>query len=258
MRLYCACSGLGNRTGEARLKERIQKILSERGVCSRRAAEKLISGGRVSVNGRTASLGDGADAVADEILLDGRPIPIAPQKIYVMLNKPRGYVTTASDDRGRRTAAGLVSGCGGRVYPVGRLDMDSEGLLLLTNDGELTNALTHPRNEVEKVYEALVSGDAAAALPRLRTMTELEGERICPPDAEISGREGGGTVLTVTIHEGKNRQVRRMCSACGLSVLRLRRVREGTLSLGGLPSGKWRFLNPDEVLSLKKEADIAD
>ena len=238
------------------MEERIQKILSERGVCSRRAAEKLMAAGRVSVNGRAASVGESADAETDDIRVDGKPLPRPGDKIYVMLNKPRGFVTTARDEKGRRTATELVSGCGGRVYPVGRLDMDSEGLLLLTNDGELANALMHPSREVDKVYEALVSGGAEQAVSVLRAMTVLEGEKICPPEVDIIGKERGGTVLAVTIHEGKNRQVRRMCAAAGLGVIRLRRVREGPLELGSLASGSWRFLKPDEVGVLKKEANI--
>lgn len=256
MRAYCVCSRSENKIGEARLEERIQKILSEKGICSRRAAEKLIEDGRVSVNGKTAAIGAKADSETDAICVDGKLLPRSAEKIYVMLNKPRGCVATASDEKGRCTVTELTRGCGGRIYPVGRLDMDSEGLLLLTNDGELTNALTHPSSEVRKVYEVLVSGDAAASLSPLRGMTELEGEKICRPEVDIIGKEGGGTVLRVTIHEGKNRQVRRMCSTVGLKVLRLCRVREGTLALGDLAPGKWRFLKPEEVLMLKKEVNI--
>ena len=228
------------------MEERLQKILSARGVASRRAAEGYLSAGRVTVNGRTARVGDKADPERDEIRVDGRLLAEPARRTYVMLNKPRGYVTTLSDERGRKTVAELVTGCGARVWPVGRLDLDSEGLLLLTDDGALTQRLLHPSHEVEKEYRVWVAGDVPAALPVLRGPMALDGVPLHP--AEV--REAGPGVLSVVIHEGRNRQVRRMCAAAGLEVRRLKRVREGALRLGSLPPGKWRFLTDAELRGL--------
>ena len=229
------------------MEERLQKLLSAAGVCSRRAAESYILEGRVKVNGLTVQLGTKADPERDEITVDGIPLPRNEKRVWLMLNKPRGYVTTLSDEKGRKTAAELVAGCGVRVWPVGRLDLDSEGLLLFTNDGEGTNYLLHPGHEVEKEYHVTVEGDIEAALPLLRGPMELDGEPLAPAGVELLP---GGNKLSVTIHQGKNRQVRRMCAAAGLTVKRLRRVREGSLGLGGLPSGKWRQLSEREVRDL--------
>ncbi len=228
------------------MEERLQKILSARGVASRRAAEGYLSAGRVTVNGRTARVGDKADPERDEIRVDGRLLAEPARRTYVMLNKPRGYVTTLSDERGRKTVAELVTGCGARVWPVGRLDLDSEGLLILTDDGALTQRLLHPSHEVEKEYRVWVAGDVPAALPVLRGPMALDGVPLHP--AEV--REAGPGVLSVVIHEGRNRQVRRMCAAAGLEVRRLKRVREGALRLGSLPPGKWRFLTDAELRGL--------
>ena len=228
------------------MTERLQKILSARGVASRRAAEKMIEEGRVTVNGATALLGQTADLDTDQILLDGKPLPAGREYVYILLHKPRGYVTTLSDEKGRKTAAELVKDCGIRVYPVGRLDMDSEGLLLFTNDGEFANSLMHPRHEVEKVYLTWVEGFSEENLERLKKPIELDGYRICAPKVRVV-KPG---LLEITIHEGRNRQVRRMCDAAGMGVTRLKRIREGKLSLGDLPLGKWRYLTEDEVKSL--------
>ena len=233
------------------MKERIQKILSARGVASRRKAEEWIIAGRVTVNGCVAQLGDGADPEVDEILLDGSPLPSAGEYVYIMLNKPRGYVTTLSDEKGRQNVAQLVSDCGVRVYPVGRLDMDSEGLLLLTNDGDFANMLMHPSHEVDKTYEVSVRGYHAAAPALLRRPIELDGYPIKEPQVKLVRAEGEKAKLLVTIHEGRNRQVRRMCEAAGMTVVRLRRIQEGNLHLGNLPLGKWRNLTEDEVAGLK-------
>lgn len=233
------------------MEERLQKLLSAAGVCSRRAAEGYIEAGRVTVNGEVAQLGAKADPDRDDIRLDGRPLPGPAEPVYLLLNKPRGYVTTLSDEKGRKTVAELVKGCGARVYPVGRLDLDSEGLLLLTNDGALAQRLTHPGGEVEKTYHVWVRGPVEQAAERLSRLRDLEGEPIRPARVETL-RQGEGTArLAVTIHQGKNRQVRRMCAACGLEVERLRRVREHTLELGALPPGKWRRLTEEEVRALK-------
>lgn len=234
------------------MEERLQKLLSAAGVCSRRAAEGYIEAGRVTVNGEPARLGAKADPDRDDIRLDGRPLPSKAEPVVLLLNKPRGYVTTLSDEKGRRTVAELVADCGVRVYPVGRLDLDSEGLLLLTNDGALAQHLTHPGGEIEKTYHVWVRGPVAGAAERLSRLRDLEGEPILPARVETLRQGEGRAKLAVTIRQGKNRQVRRMCAACGLEVERLRRVREHTLELGALPQGKWRYLTAEEVRTLKK------
>lgn len=228
------------------MKERLQKILSARGVASRRSSEELIRQGRVTVNGVPAVLGDGADPEEDEILLDGRPLPQRQESVYIMLNKPRGYVTTLSDEKGRPDAARLVADCGVRVYPVGRLDMDSEGLLLFTNDGEFANRMMHPRAQVDKTYEVWVTGYAPGAEARLARPITLDGYTIRKPGVQLVRAQGEKAKFLVTIHEGRNRQVRRMCEEAGMRVTRLRRIREGTLSLGNLETGKWRYLTEEE------------
>lgn len=227
--------------------ERLQKILSSRGVASRRMAEKMIEDGRVSVNGAVALLGQSADPDQDEILLDGRPLPSGSEYVYILLHKPRGYVTTLSDEKGRKTAAELVADCGTRVYPVGRLDMDSEGLLLFTNDGEFANHLMHPKHEVEKTYLTWLGDFSDEAVAKLKKPITLDGYLLQAPKVRVV-RPG---LLEITIHEGRNRQVRRMCDAAGMRVTRLKRIREGKLGLGELPLGKWRYLTPAEVESLK-------
>ncbi len=234
------------------MEERLQKLLSAAGICSRRTAETYITAGRVTVNGETASLGQRADPERDDIRLDGKPLAPKEKPVYILLNKPRGCVTTLSDEKGRKTVADLVKDCGARVYPVGRLDLDSEGLLLLTNDGELTQRLLHPRYETPKIYHVWVQGETDTAAERLRQVTNLDGEPIHPAQVRFLGQEDGLCKLSVTIHEGKNRQVRRMCAACSLEVRRLRRVGEHTLSLGRLRSGQWRYLTPPEVRALKE------
>ena len=235
------------------MMERLQKILASRGVCSRRKAEEIIQAGRVTVNGQVAALGDSADVDVDEILLDGEPLPVKSEYVYILLNKPRGFVTTLSDEKGRKNAAQLVADCGVRVYPVGRLDMDSEGLLLFTNDGDFANSLMHPKHEVNKTYRVLVDGYTPQNLQKLRQPVTLDGYTIRKPDVSLvrQTRREGGAELLVTIHEGRNRQVRRMCDLAGMKVLRLTRIAEGSLKLGDLPQGKWRYLTPEEVAALK-------
>ncbi len=235
------------------MEERLQKLLSAAGVCSRRAAETYLTAGRVTVNGEPARLGQKADPDRDEILVDGRPLAPRAKPVYILLNKPRGYVTTLSDEQGRKTVAELVADCGARVYPVGRLDLDSEGLLLLTNDGDWAQHLLHPSHEVEKTYHVSVFGPVAGAAARLAAMTDLEGEPIRPARVEVLRQTARTAVLAVTIHEGKNRQIRRMCARCGLTVKRLRRVQEVPLKIGYLPSGKWRDLSENEVEALRTE-----
>ncbi|MEA4955149.1 MAG: pseudouridine synthase [Pseudoflavonifractor sp.] len=232
------------------MEERLQKILSGAGICSRRAAEEYLAAGRVTVNGMTARVGDKADSELDQVTVDGVPIRDGAPRVWLMLHKPRGYVTTLSDEKGRRTAAELVADCGQRVWPVGRLDLDSEGLLLFTNDGAGTNRLLHPSHEVEKEYHVWVEGDVAAALSLLNGPMELDGELLAPALVSAVRIENGGGELTVVIHQGKNRQVRRMCAQAGLRVRRLRRIREGMLLLGALSSGKWRYLTQEEEAAL--------
>ena len=232
------------------MKERLQKILSARGIASRRKAEEMIQAGQVSVNGITAVIGDTADPETDEILIQGKPLPKQEQYIYILLNKPRGYVTTLSDEKGRPKAAQLVADCGTRVYPVGRLDMDSEGLLLFTNDGAFANSLMHPKQEVKKTYEVWVNGYHPGAEIQLGRPIILDGYTIRPPKVKLLRANGQKAKFLVTIHEGRNRQVRRMCEAAGMHCTRLRRVKEGSLSLGELPLGKWRYLTEGEVKDL--------
>lgn len=231
--------------------QRLQKCISEAGVASRRAAEQMISDGRVTVNGVPAELGQKADPEVDEIRIDGRLLPRREQSVYIMLHKPRGYVTTMHDEQGRKTVAELVRSVGVRVYPVGRLDLDSEGLLLMTNDGETANAVMHPSHAVNKVYHVTVSGaPVETAAETMRAMTDLDGEPIAPPEVRVLGEDR----LSVTIHEGKNREVRRLCAAAELTVRRLIRVQEGSLKLGDLKRGTWRYLTESEIRTLRREA----
>ncbi|MBR4865013.1 MAG: rRNA pseudouridine synthase [Oscillospiraceae bacterium] len=235
------------------MTERIQKILSAYGVASRRAAEEMIKAGRVTCNGVVCTLGQSADPEKDTILFDGKPLPVKNGNIYIMLNKPRGYVTTLSDEKGRKNASQLVADCGVRVYPVGRLDMDSEGLLLFTNDGEFANRLMHPSHQVDKLYMVEVNDATPEKVEKLKRPVVLDGYRIKPPGVSLIRLEDNGkATISVTIHEGRNRQVRRMCAIAGMKVNRLTRVAEGTVKLGDLPCGKWRHLTEDEMRFLKK------
>jgi len=229
---------------------RIQKILTERGVASRRKAEEMMLAGRVSVNGLVCKPGDIADPERDDIRIDGQPLPKATQRVYILLHKPRGFVTTLSDEKGRRTVAQLVADCGCRVYPCGRLDYNSEGLLLLTNDGEFAQTLMHPSHQVDKVYHVTVTSCTDKGLEMLSRPVTLDGYTIAKPGVRLL-RGGQKALLEVTIHEGRNRQVRRMCNLAGMKVLRLKRVREGMLDLGELPVGAWRYLTEEEITLLK-------
>lgn len=232
------------------MKQRLQKILSSRGVASRRKAEEMLLAGRIHVNGLVASLGDSADPETDEILVDGNRLPSQEGFVYIMLHKPRGFVTTLSDERGRPNAAQLVEDCGTRVYPIGRLDMDSEGLLLFTNDGEFANRLMHPSHEIDKTYDTWVTGYSEDGLRKLSKPVTLDGYTIRPPKIVPVKVDGGSAMLRITIHEGRNRQIRRMCQIAGMHVTRLRRIREGGLVLGDLPKGKWRYLTMEELEKL--------
>lgn len=233
------------------MPERIQKLIAAAGLMSRRAAEECISAGRVTVNGLKAELGDKADAERDIIMVDGRKLPSAGKKTYIMLNKPKGYVTTMSDEKGRKNVSELVRDVPERVYPVGRLDMYSEGLLLMTNDGDFANCMMHPSHEVNKTYMTWVQGaDIGEAVEALREPMDIEGYITAPAEVDIADVFPGGAVLAITIHEGRNRQVRKMCEAVGLKVTKLRRVSEGALCLGELKSGQWRYLTDDEIRAL--------
>lgn len=230
------------------MKERLQKIISASGLMSRRAAEELIAAGKVSVNGATAALGDKAEAGIDRILVDGKALPSAGEKLYIMLNKPRGYVTTLSDEKGRKNVSELVKELGTRLYPVGRLDMYSEGLLLMTNDGDFANRLMHPSHQVDKCYHTWVKGeDMGWAVELLRCPMEIDGYVTSPAQVDILELKGEEALLGITIHEGRNRQVRKMCEAAGLKVTRLMRVSEGGVELGTLKSGRWRRLTEEEL-----------
>lgn len=230
------------------MKERLQKIISASGLMSRRAAEELIAAGKVSVNGVTAALGDKAEAGIDRILVDGKALPSAGEKLYIMLNKPRGYVTTLSDEKGRKNVSELVKELGTRLYPVGRLDLYSEGLLLMTNDGDFANRLMHPSHQVDKCYHTWVKGeDMGWAVELLRCPMEIDGYVTSPAQVDILELKGEEALLGITIHEGRNRQVRKMCEAAGLKVTRLMRVSEGGVELGTLKSGRWRRLTEEEL-----------
>lgn len=236
------------------MTERLQKIIAASGLTSRRKAEELISAGKVTVNGVRAGLGDKADPELDEILVNGRPIPVGGEKVYIMLNKPKGFVTTLHDDKDRRCVTELVKDAGTRLYPVGRLDMFSEGLLLMTNDGEFANKVMHPSHNITKTYETTVHGeDVGYAVERMRQPMAIDDVIVRAQGVDIVSLDGNNAVLHVKIGEGRNREVRKMCDAVGLKVERLRRIREGNLELGDLKPGKWRHLTPREVAALMKQ-----
>ena len=236
------------------MKERLQKLLSARGVASRRKAEELIAAGRVTVNGRPAALGECADPETDTVRIDGKPLPRIQENVYILLNKPRGYVTTLSDEKGREDVTKLLKGCDTRIYPVGRLDMDSEGLLLLTNDGQLAHHLMHPSHEIYKQYLVKLSPDEPG-LPSpeeaLSRPIELDGQRLLPARCRLLAKTEKGYVMTIAIRQGKNRQIRRMCAKCGYTVNALKRVAEGNVKLADLPVGAWRYLRPEEIEYLR-------
>ncbi len=234
------------------MEERLQKILSRYGVASRRKAEELILERRVRVNGNTASLGDTAVDGEDVIEVDGVRLKKEPERLYLMLNKPRGYVTTLADEKGRKNVSSLVSGCGARVYPVGRLDLYSEGLLLLTNDGDFANRLMHPSHEIEKTYLVWVSGWQEGCEERLAQPIEIGGRMTQPAKVRLLNRKEDVALFEFIIHEGRNRQLRRLCEGAGLRVTRLKRVAEGPLRLGELPVGAWRMLSQEELEALER------
>lgn len=240
---------------------RLQKFFTDCGVMSRRAAETEISKGNVTVNGVTAETGMKIDPKKDKVLWNGTPVVYDAKRktVCVLLNKPRGYVTTLSDERGRKTVTELVADVGTRLYPVGRLDLESEGLLLMTNDGELTNRLTHPKEEIPKIYHVVVEGNLTEGqLRHLSSPMVIDGYKIRPVPVTVLERRKSKTgkdctVLEMELHEGRNRQIRKMCAATHLSVLRLKRVAIGAITLHGVKPGTWRYLSPEEIAYLKGE-----
>lgn len=234
------------------MKERLQKVMATNGVCSRRAAEKLIADGKVLVNGNVAQIGDSADESLDKIVVNGVELKKVEEKIYIMLHKPRGYVTTASDEKGRQTVLDLLKNIDTRVYPVGRLDLNSEGLLLLTNDGELTNKLTHPSHEIYKEYLLRIERpDEADPVEKLTRPMIIDGKPIAPPIVKIVRNEDKNVLISVKIREGRNRQIRKMCEECGYKLKTLKRIAEGELKLDRLACGEWRYLTADEIKYLQ-------
>ena len=233
--------------------DRIQKIIADAGYCSRRKAEELISQGRVKLNGRPIKLGDKASP-KDIISIDDQRLYIPKKKnnLYIMLNKPRGYVTTVSDELGRKSVMELLDGIEERVYPVGRLDKNTEGLLLFTNDGKFSNDIMHPSKHISKTYRVTVRPDISEEqLVQLSTGIELDGKKTLPATVTVVTKEENRVVLLMTIKEGRNRQIRRMCEAVGLEVARLRRISIGPLKLGMLKPGTWRELKPDELRAIR-------
>lgn len=234
------------------IKIRLQKHLSACGIASRRKAEELIASGKVRVNGKIAVIGDKVDPKRDKISVRGKTVVSNDSKCYIMLNKPRGFITAMSDDRGRKTIADLTADVGVKVFPVGRLDRDSEGLLIMTNDGDITNILTHPSNHVNKTYRVTVKGEVSEdKLKKLCEGVIIEGRKTLPCDVFVVERKEDRTVLNFIIHEGRNRQIRKMCAAVGLEVLRLKRIEIAGIKLGKLPAGSWRPLNQKELNRLE-------
>jgi 23S rRNA pseudouridine2605 synthase len=233
---------------------RISKYFTDCGIMSRRAADAAVSAGEVKINGVTAELGQKVTPGVDKVTWKGKPVvmPRDNRKVYIMLNKPRGYVTTLKDEKGRPTVVELVKDAGARLYPIGRLDMDSDGLLILTNDGDLANQLAHPRSDVNKIYHAYVDGNVTTEqMTGLCRPIEIDGKMTAPAAVRKAGFTEYHTVLEVTIHDGRNRQVRRLCEREGLVVRKLTRIAEGPLRLGNLDEGKWRHLNAKELRQLK-------
>lgn len=232
-------------------KIRLQKYLSMCAVASRRKAEELIAQGKVKVNGKVAQIGDKISPKHDTVTVSGRKIVGSRKHYYIMLHKPRGYITTMDDEMGRKCVAELVRDVGARVYPVGRLDKDSEGLLLMTNDGEFANHMTHPSKHIPKTYRVTVRPDVTEdMLTAFATGMEIDGRITAPADAHIIEKQDNRVVMEIVLYEGRNRQIRKMCESLGLEVARLKRTSMGSLKLGMLPPGKWRELKEDEVHKL--------
>lgn len=233
-------------------KIRLQKFLSECGVSSRRKAEEYILAGDVTVNGETAHIGYKVDPDKDVVLVRGVRVTGKPSAVYLMLYKPRGFITTMSDEQGRKCVASLVSDVPERVYPVGRLDRDSEGLLLFTNDGEFDNYMMHPSGRISKTYRVTVSGRPDEdQMTALTSSVMIDGRGTVPAVVKVIDMKPDRTVLEMTLREGRNREIRKICENCSLTVLRLKRISEGPLSLGMLQPGKWRYLTPEEISAVK-------
>ncbi|MCQ2481403.1 MAG: rRNA pseudouridine synthase [Clostridia bacterium] len=232
-------------------KIRLQKFLAEAGVASRRKSEELIAEGVVRVNNRTAHIGDSVDPKRDTVTVRGRKVARTSNTYYILLNKPRGYVTTTDDDLGRKCVTELITDVKERIYPVGRLDRASEGALLLTNDGEFANAMMHPSRHVPKTYRVTVRPDVTKDMvTKLSEGIDLDGRMTAPADVHVIDRQEGRCVLEIVLYEGRNRQIRRMCEAVGLEVARLKRTAVGSVRLGTLPVGKYRDLTEKEINSL--------
>lgn len=232
---------------------RLQKMLADCGVASRRKAEELIAQGKVKVNGKIAQIGDKVDPYNDKVFVSGKRVTAAakPRFRYIMLHKPRGFITTMSDERGRRCVAELIKDIPERVYPVGRLDKDSEGMLLFTNDGEFANLITHPKKDIYKVYRVTIRpGITEEQIVTFETGMMLDGRKTAPAEVRVIKKEEGRTVLEIVLREGRNRQIRRMCEMLGLEVARLKRVAIGQVKMGMLKQGSWRDLTPEEVKKL--------
>ena len=236
---------------------RLQKYLAECGVASRRKSEELIGQGKVKVNGRVAQIGDKITPKKDDITVSGKKVVKSRQYTYIILHKPRGFITTMSDEMGRKCVAELIKDVNARVYPVGRLDRDSEGMLLMTNDGEFANAMTHPTKHVPKTYRVTVRPSITdEQITALTTGIMLEGRKTAPAEVRVLTREEGRVVIEIVLYEGRNRQIRKMCESLGLEVARLKRTAIGTIKLGMLPQGKWRELTEDEVHKLMSNTSI--
>ncbi|MBQ8056803.1 MAG: rRNA pseudouridine synthase [Ruminococcus sp.] len=235
---------------------RLQKMLADCGVDSRRKCEELIRRGSVKVNGKVAVIGDKVDPYSDKVYVKGKRVTAAakPKYRYIMLNKPRGYVTTMSDERGRKCVAELIEDIEERVYPIGRLDKDSEGMLLLTNDGEFANHIMHPKKHINKVYRVTVRPAITEEMvEKLQTGIVLDGRKTAPAQVRVVTKQEGRVVLEIVIREGRNRQIRRMCESLGLEVARLKRIAVGTVKLGGLKQGMYRDLSADEIKRLSHD-----
>ena len=234
---------------------RLQKYMADCGIASRRKSEELIAAGKVKVNGKTARVGDKVDPKRDQVTVDGRKVRKDQEVRYIMLHKPRGFISTMSDEMDRKCVAQLVADVGTRVYPVGRLDRDSEGLLLFTNDGELATNMTHPSKHVSKIYRVTIRPDITdEQVAQMMAGILIDGKKTLPADVKVLQKYDDRTVLEVTLCEGRNRQIRKMCEALGLEVARLKRTAIGPVKLGMLQQGKWRDLTPQEVASLKRAA----
>lgn len=240
-------------------KIRLQKMIADCGVASRRKAEEMIAAGKVRVNGRVAAIGDQVDPAVDKVTVGGKKlVPQNSRKVYIMLHKPRGFVTTMDDEMGRKCVAELVADIEQRVFPVGRLDRDSEGLLLMTNDGDFANRISHPRSHVSKTYRVTVRQQVTEdMLAKLSEGLMIDGQMTLPADVNLITKEDNRNVMQITLYEGRNRQIRKMCEELGLEVIRLKRTAVGNVKLGMLKPGDWRDLNDDELRSLLASAQIS-